>query len=70
MKPADVYAYNQAKIGDQFVSFLNLKIDGRKTATVGKHTVVEVTPAVVRLDNGISISRTTGRKGGWYNKST
>jgi hypothetical protein len=68
MKPADVYAYNQAQIGHQFVSFLTIKSDGRKSVTVGKHTVVEVTPGIVRLDNGIAISRTTGKVVGVINQ--
>ncbi|MCK9567412.1 hypothetical protein M0R72_00515 [Candidatus Pacearchaeota archaeon] len=68
MKTADAYAYHHAQVGDQFVSFLTIKIEGRKTATVGKHTVVEVTSAVVRLDNGIALSRTTGKVVGVTNQ--
>lgn len=68
MKPADAYWYTNAQIGNKFVSFLSIKIDGRKTEVVGSHAVIDVTTTTVKLDNGITISRTTGKVVGVTNQ--
>jgi hypothetical protein len=68
MKPEDAYAYTQAQVGDPFVSFLTIKGE-KKTVKVGEHSVIEVTPTIVKLNNGISLSRTTGKVVGVTNKS-
>jgi hypothetical protein len=57
MKATDVYAYNRAKIGDKFLSFL--------VREIREHVVIEVTAATVRLENGVTLSRTTGKIAGY-----
>jgi hypothetical protein len=53
MKPEDVRGYNFAKVGDLFLSF--------KKGEVREHIVVEVASNTVRLDNGIVLSKITGK---------
>ena len=53
MKATDAYAYNRAKPGDKFLGF--------KGQVVEDHEAVWVTPTMVRLENGISLSRITGK---------
>lgn len=53
MKAEDVRAYNLAKVGDIFLSF--------QKGEVREHVVVEVASNTVRLDNGIVLSKITGK---------
>jgi hypothetical protein len=57
MKATDVYAYNYAKVGDKFLSF--------QVREIKEHVVIEVTPATVRLENGVLLSRITGKVAGY-----
>jgi hypothetical protein len=68
MKTADVYAFLQAKIGDSFVSFQSIITDGNKSVDVKTHTVVKVTADVITLDNGVMMSRISGKVLGLYYK--
>jgi hypothetical protein len=68
MKPADVYALVQAKVGDSFVSFQSIVTDGKKSVDIKTHSVVKVFTDIIKLDNGIAISRTSGKVLGLHYK--